>query len=113
MAVPIFPHSLLDENKWRAMRYGLDATVVDFARNRVLSMRDSVHELIEFVDDVVDDLGIRDEMEYIRTLLADPRCTGADRQIAVYQQTGSIDAVIRHLMQQTMQGIALENAIWG
>ena len=113
MAAHIFPRSLLDENKWRTMRYGLDATIVDFAKNRSLSLRDSIHELLDFVDEVVDDLGTRDEMTYIRTLLADPRGTGADRQIAVYQQTGSIDAVIRHLMQQTMQGITLENAVSG
>ena len=75
------------------MRYGLDATIVDFAKNRSVSMRDSIHELLDFVDDVVDDVGTRDEMDYIRRLLADPRGTGADRQIAIYQQTGSVDAV--------------------
>ncbi len=106
-----FPRSLLDENKWRAMRYGLDATIVDFAKNRSVSMRDSIHELLDFVDDVIDDVGTRDEMDYIRRLLADPRGTGADRQIAIYQQTGSVDAVIRFLMQQTMQDISFEKVM--
>jgi carboxylate-amine ligase len=111
MATQTFPRTLLDENKWRTMRYGLDATIVDFVKNRTLSMRDSIHELLDFVDNIVDDFGTRDEMTYLRTLLADPRGTGADRQIAIYKQTGSVDAVTRYLMQQTMQGIALENAI--
>ena len=68
-------------------------------------MRDSLSDLLDFVDDVIDDLGSRNEVNSIRRLLEDPRGTGADRQIAVYQDTGSIDAVIRFLMQQTMQGI--------
>ncbi|HVB24059.1 MAG TPA: carboxylate-amine ligase [Ktedonobacteraceae bacterium] len=111
MAAHIFPRNLLDENKWRSMRYGLDASIVDFAKNRTLSLRDSIHELLDFVDDVVDDLGTRNEMTCIRSLLVDPRGTGADRQIAMYQQTGSVDAVIRHLMQQTMQDITFDDAI--
>ncbi len=111
MEAQIFPRCLLDENKWRAMRYGLDANIIDFVSNRTLSMRNAIHELLDFVDDVVDDLGTRDELLYIRRLLDDPRGTGADRQIAMYQQTGSVDAVIRHLMQQTMHGITFEKAI--
>ena len=71
-------------------------------------MRESLSELLDFVNDVVDDLGSRREISYLRSLLEDPRGTGADRQIAIYQQTGSLDAVIRLLMQQTIQGISME-----
>jgi glutamate---cysteine ligase / carboxylate-amine ligase len=74
-------------------------------------MRDSIDELLNFVDDVLDDLGSRNEINYLRALLSSPRGTGADRQIALYQQTGSIDAVIRLLMQQTMQGIPMETPV--
>ena len=83
------------------MRYGLDAQVVDFIRDRRLTMRESISELLDFVEDVVDDLGSRREMNYLRGLLEDERGTGADRQIEVYQRTGSMQAVTRHLMQQT------------
>lgn len=107
----VFPRNLLEENKWRAMRYGLDAEIVDFARGCTLSLRDSIHDLLDFVDDVIDDLGTRREMLYLRQLLDDPRGTGADRQIAIFQETGSTDAVIRHLMQQTMQSIATEDML--
>ncbi len=74
------------------MRYGLDADIFDF------------------VDDVLDDLGSRHEINHLRALLADPHGTGADRQIAVFEQTGSIQAVTRLLMEQTLQGFALEQA---
>jgi carboxylate-amine ligase len=106
---PMLSCHFIEENKWHAMRSGLDAEVIEFVQGRRLSMRDSIGELLDFVDDVVDDLGSRREMNYLRKLLADPRGTGADRQVAVYQETGSIDALIQFLMQQTMQGIPLTN----
>jgi carboxylate-amine ligase len=87
------------------MRSGLDAEVIDFEFDRRLSMRQAIHELLDFVDDVLDDLGSRQELYYIRQLLEDPRGTGADRQIAVYQETGSLDAVSRYLIDETMKGV--------
>ena len=105
---PVLPAHFIMENKWRAIHWGLDAEALDFTQNRRLSMRDSINELLDFVDDVIDDLGSRNEMDYLRELLVSPQGTGADRQIAVYRETGSVDAVIRFLIQQTMQGIPLE-----
>lgn len=99
-----FPQHYIEENKWRAARYGLDADIVDFTRNRSISMRDSINEALDFVDDVLDDLGSRREINYLRDLLADPRGTGADRQIAVYQETGSALAVSQFLVKQTVSG---------
>lgn len=107
--LPIVPRNLLEENKWRAMRYGLDAEVVDFGRGHSLSMRASIHELLDMVDDVADDLGTCSDLNYIRNLVDDPRGTGADRQIAIYQQTGSIHAVYQYLMQQTLEGIQVDS----
>ena len=105
LTTPILQRDLIEENKWRAARYGLDAEVVDFARQRRLSMRDALHELLDFVDEVVDDLGTRREMDHLRSLLSDPRGTGADRQIAVYKETSSLQAVAHFLIRQTREGI--------
>ena len=104
---PMLSCHFIEENKWHAMRSGLDAEVIDFAQSRRLSMRDSINELLDFVDEVVDDLGSRTEMNYLRNLLEDPQGTGADRQIALFQETGSVDAVIQFLIQQTMKDIVL------
>ena len=101
----VLPRHFIEENKWRAMRYGLDAEVVDFVQSRTMPMRDSIHETLDFVDDVIDDLGSRREINYLRGLMEDRRGTGADRQIAVYRETGSTQAVTQFLMQQTMQGM--------
>src|SRR5207244_10004761 len=102
--VPVFPRDYLEENKWRAMRYGLDAEVIDFERRRRVSMRDSINEMLDFVEDVVDELDSRHEMNYLRALMSSPNGTGADRQAAVYKETGDLDKVVEMLMEQTMQG---------
>ncbi len=106
--LPVLSSHLLEENKWHAMHFGLDAEVIDFVQDRRLSMRDSISELLDFVSDVIDDLGSFREMDYLRTLLTDPRGTGADRQIAVYQQTGCLADVIQLLIRQTMQCVPAE-----
>ncbi|HZR40240.1 MAG TPA: carboxylate-amine ligase [Ktedonobacteraceae bacterium] len=110
VAVPILARDYIEENKWRAMRYGLDAEVIDFVQHRRLSMREAVRELLDFVDDVVDELGSRREMNYLRKLLDDARGTGADRQIAVYSENDDIQQVLQFLMEQTMQGVQVDDA---
>jgi carboxylate-amine ligase len=103
LLTPTLSTHYIEENKWRAARYGMDAEIVDFTQNRSMPMRDSFHELLDFVDDVVDDLDTRREMHYIRSLLDDPRGTGADRQIAIYNATRDTQAVARYLIEQTAQ----------
>lgn len=109
MTTHVLPAHLIDENKWLVARDGLDAEVVDFVQNRRLSMRESLYETLDFVDDVLDELDSRREINYLRSLLEDPRGTGADRQIAVYQETGSTLAVTHFLIQQTMQGLTRDH----
>jgi carboxylate-amine ligase len=96
------PRDYVEVNKWAAMRYGLDAVIIDFTQRRRIPMRESIHLLLDFVADVVPELKCEQEMQYLRTLLADPEGTGADRQIAVYQRTGDSNQVTRFLMQRTM-----------
>lgn len=107
--VPILARDYIDENKWRAMRYGLDAEVADFVGHRQLPMRAAIHELLDFVADVVDELGSQREMKYLRALVDDPRGTGADRQIAIYKETGDLHRVSQFLIEQTMQGVQLDD----
>jgi carboxylate-amine ligase len=108
MSVHILPRDYLEENKWRAMRYGLDAEIIDFVNRRTISMRDAINELLDFVDDVLDDLGTRREINYLRILLDDPRGTGADRQMAIWEETHSYQAVVNYLIQSTLEGIPLD-----
>ncbi|MBV9615101.1 MAG: carboxylate-amine ligase, partial [Ktedonobacteraceae bacterium] len=104
-AVLILPNELIEENKWRAIRYGLDAEFVDFIHHRRLTMRDSLFELLDFVQDVANDLNSLHELDFIRALLASSEGTGADRQIKAYRETGNVENVVKLLIEQTMHGI--------
>ncbi|QGW28585.1 carboxylate-amine ligase [Phnomibacter ginsenosidimutans] len=82
----IYPRPLINENKWRASRYGIDGTLIDFGKEAEVNTRALIYELLDFVDDVLDPLGSRHAVGYIRRMLEVG--TGADRQIAVYEATG-------------------------
>ena len=94
---------LVQENKWRAMRGGLDAKLIDFGKEAEVPMRDLCSELLEFVDDVVDVLGSRREVEYLRTIVREG--TSADRQIAVFERTGQLHAVVDAVAAETIEGV--------
>lgn len=104
-AAPVLPRHYIEENLWRAVRYGLDANVADFSKRRTVGMRAAIHELLDFVDDVAHDLGTRREMLFLRQLLENPAGTGADRQIAAYRQRENMQDVIRLLLTETARGI--------
>ena len=88
----IYRRALIEENKWRAARYGLDGKLIDFGKRAEVPMRDLALELLEFVDDVVDELGAASAVEYVHTILREG--TSADRQLAVFRETGDLRAVV-------------------
>ena len=77
--------------------------MIDFGRRREVPVRALMEELLEFVDDVLDDLGIRDEVGYTRTIMANG--TSADRQLAVYRKTGDLKQVVDHVVRETREGL--------
>lgn len=99
----LYRRALIEENKWRAARYGIEGKLIDFGKQAEVPMRELALELLDFVDDVVDELGSRSAVEYIHTILKDG--TSAERQLRVYQQTGDLKAVVKHLVAET-RGIA-------
>ena len=94
---------LIEENKWRAVRFGLDGKMIDFGKGIEVPVRELIRELLEFVDDVVDDLHSRKEIRHIRTILA--RGTSADEQLRVWHETGDINAVVDRLIELTMENV--------
>jgi carboxylate-amine ligase len=99
----IYRRALIEENKWRAARYGIEGKLVDFGREAEVPMRELMHELMGLIDDVVDDLGSRSAVEYIHTILNEG--TSAERQLRVYQQTGDLKDVVRHLVMETRASV--------
>jgi carboxylate-amine ligase len=98
-----YRRALIEENKWRASRWGLEGSLIDFGRRTEVPMRRLALELIEFVDDVVDELGSRREVEHVHTIVRDG--TSAERQLAIYERTGDLAAVVRALVDETREGV--------
>ena len=95
---------LIEENKWRAMRFGLDGNLVDFGKRRELPARELIREFVDwFLGDVVDELGSRKEVEYAYRILDEG--SSADRQLATYERTGSLHAVVDQLIAETAEGV--------
>ncbi|MBA4166039.1 MAG: carboxylate-amine ligase [Chitinophagaceae bacterium] len=96
-----YSRALINENKWRASRYGIDGRLIDFGKEEEVSARVLIHELLDFVDDVVDQLGSRHAINYVSRML--DLGTGADRQLKVFQETGSIVSVVDYIHSQFLE----------
>jgi carboxylate-amine ligase len=104
MTFRVYPNELIEENKWRAVRYGLDGKLLDLGREEEFPARHLIKELISwFIDDVLDELGSRREVEYAFKILEGG--TSADRQIATYKRTGDFKAVVDQLIEETAEGV--------
>ena len=98
-----YRRDLVAENKWRAIKDGLDGNLVDFGKEEEVPLRFLIEELLDIVDDVVDPLGVREEIEYIRVMLE--RGSSADRQLRAYGKTGDLKAVVDQLAEETVTGL--------
>ncbi|MBC8174266.1 MAG: carboxylate-amine ligase [Candidatus Marinimicrobia bacterium] len=98
----IYRRSLIAENKWRALKDGIDGKLIDFGKECEVPLRSLMEEMLELVDDVVDTLGTREEVEYIRTIMEEG--TSADRQLRCFEETGSLNAVVDMLIKETFEG---------
>ncbi len=96
--------ALIEENKWRAVRYGLDGKMIDFGKQQELPARELIAEMVEwFLGDVVDELGSRSDVEYALHILANG--TSADRQMAEFRRTGDLKSVVDLLVRETAEGV--------
>lgn len=105
-----YRHMHITENKWRAVRYGIHGEMIDFGQEESIPFHFLMEELLDIVDDVLDDLDSRKEVEYIRTILK--HGTSADRQVNVYLENGGDDnreaalqAVVDNIVKETQEGL--------
>jgi carboxylate-amine ligase len=99
----LYRRMLIQENKWRAVRWGIDGKMIDFGKQKEVPTRDLILELLEFVDDVVDELGSRKEIEHIHTILE--RRTSAEEQLRVFEETKDLNSVVDRMIELTMEHI--------
>ena len=102
-----YQNALIEENKWHAVRYGINGKLLDLGLEEERPARDLIHELVEFVDDVVDELGTRAEVEHALTILE--RGTSADIQCGLYERTGDFKQVVDWLIEETAKPSALSS----
>lgn len=98
-----YSHMLVEENKWRAVRYGLDGMLIDFGKREQLPTRQLIEELLDFVSEAADIFQSQDELDRIRQICQEG--TSADKQIKVFKQTQSMRAVVDHLAAETVAGL--------
>jgi carboxylate-amine ligase len=82
------------------MRHGIDGKLIDFGKQAEVPYRDLAMELLEFVEDVIDELGSREAVEYLNTILDEG--TSADRQLRVFAETNDLRKVVDHLCEETV-----------
>jgi carboxylate-amine ligase len=105
MTFRVYSPALIEENKWRAVRFGLDGKLIDFGKQTELPARELIHEMIEwFIGEVMDELGNRKEIEYAYRIMDEG--TSADRQLATFKRTGSLQAVVDQLIEETQEGFS-------
>ncbi|MBV9083008.1 MAG: carboxylate-amine ligase, partial [Acidobacteriaceae bacterium] len=107
----LYRRALIMENKWRALRYGIEGKLIDFGKKIEVPERDLIHEYLNIVDDVVDELGSREEINYIHRMLE--QGTGADRQLRVFQETGDLKKVVDYIICETEYNVVPEIASAG
>ena len=105
-----YRRALIIENKWRASRYGIDGKLIDFGKEVQVPFRSLVDEMLEFVDDVVDELGSRKEVEAVNWILENG--TGADRQLRVYESSGGdLKKVVDYICEETEFGLPTQTPL--
>jgi len=97
---------LVEENRWRAQRYGTSEGLIDFGRREIVPLAELMEELIEMTGEDAERLNCRTEVEHVRDMLA--RGTSSERQRAVYgaaraeghDHAAGMRAVVRHLIEE-------------
>jgi carboxylate-amine ligase len=98
-----YPRPLLNENKWRASRYGIDGHLIDFGKEEEVNTRALIYELLDFVDPVLDHLGSRHRLAYVHKILE--QGTGADRQLEIYEKSRNLVTVVEYIRANFLAGI--------
>src|SRR6202162_1730375 len=99
-----YPRRLIDENRWRASRYGLDCKFIDFGRGCEVDERELLHEMLEFISTEVSELGLQNEIEHVEKILREG--TGADRQLRAWERSGGdLKAVVDQIVDETYEGV--------
>ena len=94
--------SLINENKWRAMKSGVNSNLIDFGKQTEIPFKDLFNEMMEFIDDVVDPLGSRKQIDYLQKIVENG--SSADRQMEIYNKNKNKNDIVDNLILETLEG---------
>ncbi|MCY4009429.1 MAG: YbdK family carboxylate-amine ligase, partial [Anaerolineaceae bacterium] len=110
MSWRIYPDLLVNENKWRSARHGVNGKLVDYGKRKEVPLKNLTLELVDLMDDAAHALGTRDQIQRLKSIVAEG--SSADRQLAVYHaaladgasEQDALVSVVDHLIQETGEG---------
>jgi carboxylate-amine ligase len=108
MSFRIYRRRLIDENRWRASRYGIDGKLIDFGKETEVETRGLLNELLEFISTEVNELGSKNEMAHVERIMREG--TGADRQLVAWERTHDMKAVVDQIIDETYEGLDVAQA---
>jgi carboxylate-amine ligase len=97
-----YARELIEENKWRAVRYGIDGQLIDFGKSEQMPVRELIGELLEFCAEPAEIFGLHREFDRIRDILREG--TSADRQLRIFNEQKGLLPVVDDLIEQSMLG---------
>lgn len=101
---------LIDENRWRAHRYGIDEGLLDFGRGELVPFAELIDEILELVENDANHFDCWEELNHLKVIVQEG--TSAHRQVRVYEEAmrsendheGALEKVVDHLIEETMVG---------
>ncbi len=107
----VYSPFLIEENMWRAQRYGVEGSLIDFGRGELVPFSDLVEEVVEMLAQDAVEFGVIEQLRHMRTIVREG--TSAHRQLTVYRaaleagagEKEALEAVVDHLIIDTMHGI--------
>jgi len=105
MSFRIYRRRLIDENRWRASRYGIDGKLIDFGKEAEVETRGLLNELLEFISTEVNELGSKNEIAHVERIMREG--TGADRQLAAWEHTRNMKGVVDQIVAETYEGLTV------
>jgi carboxylate-amine ligase len=105
----VYRRRLIDENRWRASRYGLDGKLIDFGREAEADTRILLNELLDFIGAEVDELGSGREIAHVERIIREG--TGADRQIAAWERQRNMHDVVDLIVNETYEDLTVPQPV--
>jgi carboxylate-amine ligase len=98
-----YARSLIEENKWRAIRYSTDAKLIDFGLSQERPFIELADELVDFCAESTALLGTEKYLQTIKKIAREG--TSAHRQAEVFEKTQDLKKVVDWVIAETMSGI--------